>query len=444
MEKNKTIEGICIDLSHEGLGIIKENAIPYFVPNVLPDERCKIIIQKEYKSYGYGACIERYNNSVNRMVPDCKYYGVCGGCDLRHLTYEYESSFKLKMVNETYRRIGHLDFIFKNIINAKDIIKYRNKVQIPFANDHGKVICGFYKKKSHNIVEIRECNLQTDLTTNIAIYVKNIMNDYKMRAYDENTKKGSLRHLLMRKNSNGDYMVVFIVNEYNLSDFKMLCDKVITRFNDVKSVVLNINRNNNNIILGDKSIVLYGDDYLEEDILGLKFKMSHKAFFQINHDQTELLYTKALELANIHNDDVVLDCYCGVGTISLLASKYAKKVYGIEIVEEAIKDAKMNALKNNINNCTFIVGPSEEEINNINDNIDVLIVDPPRKGLDSSLVSVLLNSTIKRIVYISCDVATMARDVSLLTQSYNIVDGSVVDLFPRTANVECVICLEKR
>lgn len=434
----------CMDLSHEGLGVVRKDEKPYFVFNLLPGEKGKIEVIKENKNYGYGKVVQRNNSSQYRINPLCVSFGKCGGCDLCHMDYDYEVDFKLKMVNETYKRIGHLDYTFKKIIKADNTSHYRNKVQIPFAFKNGKNICGFYKKQSHEIIEIRSCLLQTEITTDIAIYVKNIMNEYKINAYDENNHKGMLRHLLIRKNTFNDYMVVLIVNEYKKEDVLLLTSKIKDKFPQVKSIILNINTEKNNIILGEKYEVIYGNDYLLEDILGLKFKMSHKAFFQINHDQTEKLYANALTLANINKNDTVLDLYCGVGTITLLASQKAKKAIGIEIVKEAIIDAKENAKINNIKNVEFIVGKAEEKVNQIKDKIDVLIVDPPRKGLDKDLIETIKKFNINKMIYVSCDVATMARDVSLLTSDYKITDGFCVDLFPRTSNVETVICLEKK
>ena len=438
------IKGTCTDLTHEGLGVVKIDNKPYFIFDILPGESGKFEITKENKNLGYAKVVLRHNDSKNRIVPICKEFGKCGGCDFFNMDYDFEASYKLKMINETFKRIGHLDFQIKSIIKADKTTNYRNKVQIPFKRFNNKVSCGFYMKKSHDIIEINKCYLQTDLTTDIAKFTKNIMNDLKISAYDEIKHNGCMRHLLVRNTCNNEYMVVFIVNDYQMQSIKELAQRIKDRYKEVKSIILNINKEKSNVILGREYKVLYGNDYLVENILGLNFKMSHKAFFQINHDQTEKLYSKAIELANITKEDVVLDCYCGVGTISLLCAKYAKKVYGIEIVKEAIDDAKENALLNNIENAEFICAPAEEKINDLVGEIDVLVVDPPRKGLDKSLVDTLLNSNIKRIVYVSCDVATMARDLSLLTEKYELKDGYGVDLFPRTANVETVVLLQRK
>ncbi len=434
----------CTDLTHEGLGVVRINEKPYFVFNLLPEEKAEVEVIKANSNFGYAKVIKRSENSPERIRPECDLFGKCGGCDLCHMSYDAETAFKLKMVNDTYKKIGHLDYKITNILKADNTMHYRNKVQIPFQDFNGKAICGFYQKQSHNIIEVRKCLLQTDLTTDIAIFVKNIMNEYKIKAYDEKNHKGSLRHLLVRKNSNDEYMIALIVCEYNESDIEILTKKIINKFPTVKSIILNINKNKNNIILGDKYKVLYGNDYLIEDILGLKFKMSHKAFFQINHKQTEKLYTKVLEFSKITKNDVALDCYCGVGTISLLLAQKAKKVYGIEIVEEAIKDAKENAKINNIDNAQFIVGAVEDKINDIKEKIDVLVVDPPRKGLDEKVIEAIKKSKIEKVVYVSCNVSTMARDISILKDEYDISEVLCVDLFPRTCNVETIALLSHK
>lgn len=445
---NKIFIGKCIDLSHEGLGVVKDDK-SYFINDLLIGEEAKIEITNENKNFGFGKVINRFSTSPNRVLPKCKFFGICGGCDLMHMTYEEELNFKLKMVNETFKRIGHLNFTINEIVKADDdeIERYRNKVQIPFKMLKNKAICGFYKKKTHEIVEVRDCLLQTIETSEISLFIKNVVNELKISAYDEINKKGVLRHILIRKTYNNDYMVCLIVNEFDNKveeSIKLLTDKLVMKFPYVKSVIVNINTNKNNIILGDESKKIYGDDCLIDNLLGLNFKLSHKAFFQINHVQTEKLYSKAIEFANISKDDVILDSYCGVGTICLIASKYAKKAYGIEIIPEAIEDAKENAKLNNIKNVEFLVGATEELIQEIKENIDVLFVDPPRKGLDIKVVDFLNKSKIDKVVYVSCDVSTMARDLMLLSDEYEPIKGCCFDLFPRTANVETVVLLKRK
>ena len=439
----------CCDLTHQGIGVVKVDNVPYFVTDLLPGETAKINFEKkDSNKFGYGEIVDRYKDNENRVNPICKNFFKCGGCDLMHMNYQMQLAFKLNMVNQTFKRLGHLDFQINNIIGADDPYKYRNKVQVPYrTNNKGKVICGFYQKKSHDIVEFNECFIQNDIMSNILIFVRNLLNEFKITTFNEEINKGIFKHLLIRKTSSDKYMVVFVVNGNECSQknpsfdsIKKLSDKIKTRYENVQSIICNFNYKNSNVILGNEYLCLYGEDYLVENILGLNFKMSHKAFFQINHQQTEKLYTVALDYANISKDDIVMDCYCGVGTIGLIASKKAKKVIGVEIIPEAIENAKENAKLNNINNVEYIVGAAEEVIKNL-DNIDVLIVDPPRKGIDSKLIETILNSNIKKLVYVSCDCATMARDLSMLSEKYNILKGVAVDLFPQTADVETVVLM---
>ena len=438
----------CVDLNHEGLGVVKEESIPYFVENLLPNEKAKVrISRKENAKFGSGEVLDLITISPNRVKPICPHFDKCGGCDLMHLKYQNELEFKLKMVNETMQRIGHLDFRFKEIIGAKTEYSYRNKVQIPFKMKNGIVRYGFFQRKSHDIIEFKRCYLESETMDDIACFIRNVLNELKISAYDEIEDKGLFRHLLLRKTYDDKYMVVFIVNKkdkaFDINKFSELAGKIEKRYKNVESIIINYNNIKNNVILGNDYDVLYGSDYLVEDILGLKFRMSHKAFFQVNHEQTLELYTKALEFANITKDDKVLDCYCGVGTISLLASRYAKEVVGIEIIPEAIDNANMNKEMNGITNARFIVGKAEEKINEIDD-IDVLIVDPPRKGLDKSLIDTIINKKIKRVVYVSCDPATLARDLSLLSEYYSIEKGMLVDLFPKTSHCEVLTFLEHK
>ena len=451
-KKSKVIikeeELICVDLNHEGLGVVKSEGIPYFVEGLLPGEKAKVrITRKENAKFGSGEIIKLINESKDRVKPICPNFDLCGGCDLLHMNYQSELKFKLKMVNETFSRLGHLDFRFKEIVGAKTEYSYRNKVQIPFKMKKGRVSYGFFQKKSHEIIEFDNCLLESEKASEIAKLTKNLLNELKVDAYDEIEDKGIFRHLLIRKTYDNKYMVVFIVNNkdksFDIEKFKIISERIKNKYQEVESIIINYNNKKNNVILGEEYDVLYGSDYLVEEISGLKFKMSHKAFFQVNHEQTLVLYTKALEFANISKDDKVLDCYCGVGTISLLASRYAKEVVGIEIIPEAIDNANMNKEMNGITNANFIVGKAEEKINEIDD-IDVLIVDPPRKGLDKSLIDTIINKKIKKVVYVSCDPATLARDLSLLSEYYTIEKGLLVDLFPRTCHVECIAGLYQK
>ena len=449
MELNEIVKATCVDLNHEGLGVCKIDGFPIFVNDLLVNEVATIKITKLNNNYGNGVIVKRISDSSLRTRPICKNFGVCGGCDLMHMTYPAQLQFKLKMVNETLKRIGHIDYEIKEIIEANNPYQYRNKVQIPYTYDGKKNIYGFYKKKSHELVEFDDCIIGTKETSDIAKFVKNIFNEYKIPCYDEQKDSGVLRNLLVRKTYDNNYMVVLVSKVKTFNHLDDIVLKIKNRYSYVKSIILNFNPKKNNTILGDEYKVLYGEDYLIEDILGLKFKMSHKAFFQINHEQTEKLYSKALEFSGVTSSSTVLDVYCGVGTISLCFAKIAKKVIGIEVVEKAINNAKdnykLNIDKLNSKDVEFICGKAEDLIESkLSNDIGILVCDPPRKGLDIKVSNAILNSNIKKFIYVSCDPATLARDLEILTKNYAIKNSCCVDLFPNTCNVETVIELERK
>ena len=435
----------CVDLNHDGLGVAKIDNFPIFVSNFLPDEEAEIEITKVNSNYATGKVINLTKKSSNRVNPLCPKFGVCGGCDLMHMNYNYQVEFKLKMVNETLKRIGHIDYNIKEIISADNTYNYRNKVQIPYQFNGKKNICGFYKKKSHDLVEVDDCLISPDKTIEIARFIRNIFNEFNIKAYDEVNDKGVLRNLLIRKNYLDEYMIVLISRVDKINDIDKIVNKIINRYSFVKSVILNYNPKENNTILGESFKVLYGNDYLVEDICGLKFRMSHKAFFQVNHEQTEKLYNKVIEFADVNESMKVLDLYCGVGTISLLFSKYVSKVTGVEVVEEAVKNANVNKELNKeiikAKDVKFVLGKSEDVISDYINDCDLLVVDPPRKGLDQNVIKNIIENKVKKMIYVSCDCATLARDLSLLSEYYEIVNGCCVDLFPNTADVESVVKL---
>ena len=445
MKEKDVIKLTCDNLNHDGLGVAKVDSFPVFVFNFLPGEEALIEVTKVHSNYAIGKVIELLNASSDRVKPECPKYGVCGGCDLMHMTYDAECKFKLNMVNETLKRIGHLDYRITEILKADTPKYYRNKVQMPYTFNGKKNICGFYKKKSHDLVEVDDCLISPDKSLDITRFIRNLFNEYNLRCYDENKDIGTLRNVLIRKNYSDEYMVVIISKENEINHLDEIVQKIIKRYSFVKSIILNYNPKKNNTILGETFKVLYGDDYLIEDLCGLKFKMSHKAFFQINHDQTVKLYNKIIELSNVTKDMSVLDLYCGVGTISLSFAKYAKSVIGVEVVNEAILNAKENANLNtdliNTKDIKFVLGKSEDVISEYIDKCDLLVVDPPRKGLDINVINAIIKSQIKKVIYVSCDCATMARDLNLLKDNYIIEDAVCVDLFPRTANVESIVVL---
>ena len=304
---------------------------------------------------------------------------------------------------------------------------------------------GYYKKKSHEVVPIEKCYLQPDEMTEVIKFIKNLCNEYNVSIYNEITGKGILRHVLVRKNYKDELMVVLITNGSNMFHIDEIVEKVVNRYPNVKSIYQNINMKKNNIILGEHSKLLYGQKTLEEKLCDLYFDVSYQSFFQVNREQTEKLYNIVLEYAEANSKTSIIDAYCGVGTISLMLAKKAKFVYGIEVVKEAIINANANAKKNKITNTKFIVGKVEDKINDyVSDEVNTIVVDPPRKGLDQNVINTILNSNIKRVVYVSCNPTSLARDLKLLKEKFDIKKCSVVDMFCQTVGIETIVCLEKK
>lgn len=449
LEVGKKYTAECVDLNHDGMGVFKVNGFTIFALNSIIGEVALLEIEKVNSNYAQAKILEIKKKSKDRVTPICKQFLECGGCDLMHMKYSKQLEFKENMGKETLRRIGDLqtvDKVCEGIIGTdNDNYHYRNKVQIPFSKIGKKTVCGFYKKKTHFIIPLEECYIQPQTCNEIAKFVKNLANEYGIDGYVENQKTGILKHLLIRKNSFNEYMVILVTRSDKINCLDEVVKKITNRYPEVKSILLNIQEKDTNVILGSKTVVLYGKDELIDELLGYKFKLSHRSFFQINHNQTEKLYLTVKEFASFNKNDIVLDAYCGVGSIGITLSQSVKKVYGIEVVPEAVENAKENAKINGINNITFYTGKVEEVISDLKDiNFDVVVVDPPRKGCDQSFIKTIINNNIKKVVYVSCNVATLARDIKLLSDYYNVKRVKFVDMFPFSADVESVALLERK
>lgn len=434
----------CIDLNHDGSSVCKNEAGTFFTEGLLPNEDGLIEITKKGKSFSTGKLIKLLTISPDRVNPVCDKYKECGGCNIMHLSYEKQLDFKLKMVKETLKRIGHLEIDINEIEKMENPYYFRNKVQVPFRSKDGRTICGFFKQKTHDIIQIDKCFIEEKETSNIVIFIRDLMNTLNIKSYDETLKNGSLRHLLIRQNSKKEYMIVLIVND-ELPKKEIIVNELIKRFRNITSIILNYNKKNNNTILGDNYKVLYGNEYLKEDLCSLKFRLSHKSFFQTNHYMTEKMYNEIKNILSLNKDNVILDAYSGVGTIGLFLANDVKKVYGIEIIEDAVINARDNASLNGITNSVFLTGKTEEEIKKLKDiTFDAIIVDPPRKGLDDSLTKTLLDSNVNKICYVSCNPATLARDLNILSSKYDVKHIKLFDMFPHSCHVECVslLCLK--
>lgn len=439
-------------LGYEGEGIAKIEGYPVFIPGALIGEKVKVIITKVKKNFAYGNLLEILEESDKRRIPDCRSYNVCGGCTAQHLSYEEQLDFKFSRVKDCIRKIGGLDdSIVKYPIGMENIYRYRNKVQFPVGMVNGKLSIGFFSEKSHEIIDMDTCLLQDEESEQIIAIIRKWMNDYSiMPAKNDGKffKKGLIRHIVVRKAFNtNEIMVILVTTNKEIPYIEKLIETLNSKNCAIRSIVQNINDKDTNLVMGEKCITLWGADYICDYIGKYKFNISPLSFFQVNPVQTEVLYNKALEYADLNGDEVVFDAYCGTGTISLFLSQKAKMVYGVEIISQAIDNAKVNAEINNVKNAQFYVGKSEEIIPQlIKDGIipDVIVVDPPRKGCDSKLLDALGKAKPRRIVYVSCDPSTLARDLKYLeSHGYKTQEIQPVDMFPMTKHIENVAFLTK-
>ena len=416
-----------------------------FVKGAMRGETCRVRLVKVGRSCAWGEVEEVTDPSPARVKPDCPYYADCGGCSLRHMTYEEELALKKQKVQDALQRIGGSDITVSAIFGAKNTERYRNKVQFPVAE--GPRI-GFYQKRTHTVTDVDDCLLQPVAAARVRMAVKGWMERWGVSAYDERAHKGLVRHVYVRTNAAGESLCCLMVNGTRLPHEEELVAALRKAEPGLKGVVLGVNRDKTNVILGQSYRTLWGQDVLEETLCGLTFRLSVPSFFQVNREQTEVLYSKALELAGLTGEETVLDLYCGIGTISLALARQAKKVIGAEVVPEAIEDAKANAERNGIENAEFFCGDAGDIAAKLAaDGLrpDVITVDPPRKGLAPDVVDTVVQMAPDRVVYVSCDPATLARDVKRFEeQGYHPRTALAVDLFPRTSHVESVVLLSRQ
>lgn len=436
------------DLTHEGNGVGKVGGYPLFVPNGLPGEEAVVKVIKVNKNFGFGKLIELKNISEERVDPTCHVH--CGGCQLQHMSYNLQLQMKQNQVRSVMKKIGHLEHVpIHPIIGMDNPFHYRNKVQIPVGEKDGKLITGYYQKRSHRIVEdLDTCSSQAEEINEILPEVKKLANRIGIEAYDEESHRGVLRHIMIRTGyATKETMLVLVTKTKKLPGKETLIQELTDKFPNIKSIVQNINDQRTNLILGEKTKVLWGEEYIHDNIGDLTFAISAKSFYQVNPVQTKVLYDKALEYAKLDEHDVVIDAYCGIGTISLFLAQKAKKVYGVEVVPEAIQDAKANAKLNGMDNVEFVVGQAEKimpEWKREGLNPDVIVVDPPRKGCAPEFLEAMIEMEPKRIVYVSCNPSTLARDLRILEDGgYRTIEVQPVDMFPNTTHVECVALLER-
>lgn len=436
MQKNDEYVVDIIDYGMNGEGIAKVDNFTIFVMRALKGEKCKIHITKVFKNFAYARVIEIIEKSSDRQKEDCLCAKQCGGCDLRHIKYEETLKIKKEKVQNLVNKYLTNKIVVEDTIGMDNPFYYRNKA-IYQINNNKKM--GFYKKRTHDTIEIEECKIHTKLSQKITNY---ILKNYIGEVYNEETEKGILRNIMIREGfSSGDIMIVMVqTNEKVLINL----DELIENFPMIKTVIININNKKTNVILSDNNKVIYGEGYIYDYLGGYKFKISTNSFYQINPIQTEKLYSLSIKEANLNNEDILCDLYCGVGTIGLYASQKVKKAYGIEIIDDAINNAIDNAKLNNIENCSFIQGDVEFAFDKLlKNNVipTVIILDPPRKGIDNTTIENLKQIRIDKIVYISCNPSTLVRDLAKLEEIYEVKKIIPVDMFPYTTHTEVISVL---
>lgn len=444
LEKGSVYTAVIDGYSSEGLGIARVNGAVVFVPHAVRGEEVDLRITKVMKTSCAGEIVKIHNPSPERMEPECSYAGKCGGCAYRHLTYPEELWAKRQRVQDALTRIGGLELTVEEILGAKNPEHYRNKSQYPVGAD-GSI--GFFQARTHKVVPIRRCLIQTEAADRTAQAVGEWMRRYKISAYDETTGKGLVRHVCVRVNRKGESLCCVVVNGNKVPREPELAAYVTVAVPHTVGVLLNSNTRRGNVVLGDKYRTLFGRNYLMDTLCGLEFKLSMPSFYQVNRDQAEVLYGKALKFAGLTGNETVLDLYCGIGTITLCLAKAAKWVIGAEIVPPAIRDAKENALRNHIENAEFFCGDAADIAAKLeSDGLrpDVVTVDPPRKGLAPEVIASVAAMGPEKVVYVSCDPATLGRDVKIFREfGYEAKRAAAVDMFPGTAHVETVVLLSR-
>ncbi|MBR0461091.1 MAG: 23S rRNA (uracil(1939)-C(5))-methyltransferase RlmD [Erysipelotrichaceae bacterium] len=429
--KNDILELECIDITVDGQGVCRKDGLVVFVKEMIPGEKGLVKIIAEKKNCAYGIIDELTLSSPYRIKPDCPIAYKCGGCDYRYIAYDHQLVLKKRVLEATFRNMG-LDVHVNDIIKCDDPYHYRNKVQVP-VRDHK---FGFYRKFSNDIVEFDTCYTETELANNIFNDVKKIIRQLRTDSY--------FRHILIKHaQGTGEVMLGLIVRDFKVPDIDKLVETITDTHDCIKSVILNKNDREDNVILGEEEKVLYGRNYIIDEFEGLRFRIAFKSFYQVNYQQMIKLYKLARDLAKPDKDTRLLDLYSGIGTISLFMAGYCREVTGVEIVKEAVDNAIENARMNSIDNAKFYLDDARADLSKYLIDKDVVIVDPPRKGLSEKLINSLIKSGINRVVYISCNPATLARDLVLLKDDYDFSEIHPVDMFPFTTHVECVALLKR-
>lgn len=444
LEKNQLHTVTITGYSAEGMGIARVDSQVVFVHGAVRGEECVIRILKVLKNVAFARVEEILVPAAGRQEPDCPHYPACGGCDFRHLTYEEELTAKRMRVQDALQRIGGTDITVSEILGSEETQYYRNKSQFPISAQ-GRA--GFYRARSHDVIPTTECLIQSEEAGKIARAVEEYLRAFSVPAYDEKKHKGLVRHIYVRTNQKGEALVCLVVNGFKLPYEQELVHHIRAACPKTVGVVLNSNTKETNVILGETYRTLWGEDTLMDTLCGLTFRLAIPAFYQVNRPQAERLYGRAIEYAQLTGSETVLDLYCGAGTITLAMAGKAGKVIGAEIVPEAIENAKENAARNGVANAEFFCGDAGEIAAKLAaDRLrpDVVVVDPPRKGLSEDVIAAIAKMSPDRVVYVSCDSGTLGRDVNRFAEAgYDLRKATAVDMFPRTCHVETVALLSK-
>ncbi|MDM8238394.1 23S rRNA (uracil(1939)-C(5))-methyltransferase RlmD [Pseudoflavonifractor phocaeensis] len=447
--KKNSLHDLHIDsYTAQGFGLARLEGRVVFIPGTIRGEDWTVQLLKVQKNIAWGRGVKLLTPSPARVEPDCPISGKCGGCQYRHMTYEEELSAKWDRVNDALRRLGGLDLELPPVLGAEDPLRYRNKVQLPVAQGKNGLSIGYFRPRSHDVLDVEDCPLQPLAVTRLREAFKAWMEQWSVPAYDEGTCQGLIRHLYVRTNQAGQSLCCVVANGKKLPQVPELVDALRAAEPGLIGLVLNVNQADTNVILGPEYRTLWGQDFLEETLCGMTFRLSVPSFFQINWAQTQRLYAQAVDFAALTGQETVLDLYCGIGTISLALAQKAGQVIGAEIVPQAIEDAKANAERNKVENTRFFCGDAgavAAQLAQEGVRPQVICVDPPRKGLAPEVPAILASMAPERIVYVSCDPATLARDAKRLEElGYRAVKVQAVDLFPRTAHVETVVLLGRK
>lgn len=446
-KKNASLTLEITGYTAEGMGVARWEGRVVFIPGTILGERWEVQLLKVKTNVAWGRAVRLLAPSPERVELDCPLAGRCGGCQYRHMTYEEELRAKRQRVQDALTRVGGVSLELPQVLGAETPLRYRNKVQFPVAQEKRGLAVGYYRARSHDVLDVDDCLLQPEAVTTLRRAFKGWMERYRVPAYDEGTCQGLIRHLYVRTNQAGEALCCVVANGTRLPHAPELVQSLRQAAPALAGLVLNTNTKDTNVILGPNYRTIWGRDFLEERLCGMTFRLSVPSFFQINRAQTERLYAQALEFAGLTGQETVLDLYCGVGTISLALAQRAGQVIGTEIVPEAVQDAQANAARNQVDNARFLCGDAGEAAFQLaaeGVRPQVICVDPPRKGLAPEVPEILASMAPERIVYVSCDPATLARDVKRFGElGYPAVKAQAVDLFPRTAHVETVVLLSK-